>query len=256
MENIIIKWGSNEFEIDSNRTHDRYNQLISSFLGSELFSVNPYEAAEEELDDLLARRANNKGGYSWVENAGQFYSRCHLEKIIHVDGSFPWDQLYFQPWENFPVISMNRFRMEGSVFLYNERKILPISKKYGVLGCHEDTTQLSYFTHNQGKPFIKCYYFGMVDDYRERWCLRFAEDSFKRDALLLTQYFSINFLINHPFECFPVPYLCGANGGIQDFEAMDSLLSPILLKNQCHMVSIRERLREMVVSHHLHAEVF
>lgn len=256
MENIIIKWGSNEYVVDSDRTVDRYNALIADFINSDLFSINPCHAADEELDELLEKRAHNESGFSWIEQSNRFYSRCHLSEVIHVNDTYPWDQLYFQPWQNFPVITMNRFNMLGNVLLDNERRTLPYMKKYEVLGAHGDTTNLNYFVQNVGSPFIYCYRFDMVDDFRQRWCLRFAENSYKRESLLLTQFFSLSFLINHPLECFPVPYLCGSDGGIHDMEAMSSLLSPIIEDKRDCLISHRARLREMMILHNLQAEEF
>lgn len=257
MDNIIVKWGSNEYVVDSNRTIDRYNQLLSEFMNSELLTVDPFSTTEAELDVILETRANNQTGYSWIERTSIFYSRCCLEKVLHIQDAYPWDQLYFQPWRHFPVITMNRFRREGIVLLDNERTSIPIAKKYEVLGCHGDTTHLDYFQQNIGSPFIYCYYFDMIDDYNKtRWCLRFAENSYKREALLLTQYFSIQFLINHPLECFPVPYLKGSNGGILELSVMRTILNPIIEKERSSLTSLLNRLNDSAVSHNLHAETF
>ena len=121
MDDIIVKWGSNEYVVDSNRTIDRYNQLLSEFMNSELLTVDPFSTTEAELDAILETRANNQTGYSWIERTSIFYSRCCLEKVLHIQDAYPWDQLYFQPWRHFPVITMNRFRREGIVLLDNER---------------------------------------------------------------------------------------------------------------------------------------
>lgn len=64
MDNIIVKWGSNEYVVDSNRTIDRYNQLLSEFMNSELLTVDPFSTTEAELDAILETRANNQTGYS------------------------------------------------------------------------------------------------------------------------------------------------------------------------------------------------
>lgn len=116
MDDIIVKWGSNEYVVDSNRTIDRYNQLLSEFMNSELLTVDPFSTTEAELDAILETRANNQTGYSWIERTSIFYSRCCLEKVLHIQDAYPWDQLYFQPWRHFPVITMNRFRREGAYF--------------------------------------------------------------------------------------------------------------------------------------------
>lgn len=64
MDDIIVKWGSNEYVVDSNRTIDRYNQLLSEFMNSELLTVDPFSTTEAELDAILETRANNQTGYS------------------------------------------------------------------------------------------------------------------------------------------------------------------------------------------------
>ena len=72
MDDIIVKWGSNEYVVDSNRTIDRYNQLLSEFMNSELLTVDPFSTTEAELDAILETRANNQTGYSWIERTSIF----------------------------------------------------------------------------------------------------------------------------------------------------------------------------------------
>ena len=255
MENIIVKWSSGEYEVDSDRTIEKYRQLLTGFLESELFLISPFATANDELDAILDRRTNNDSGFSWIESANMFYSRCRLEQIVHCNDRYPWDQLSFQPWQNFPIVSMNRFTREGAVLLENERITLPLFKKYEVLGSQGDTTQLRYFQQKVGESFVFCYKFDILDEYnKNRFCLRFAEDAYKREALLLTQFFSIQYLINHPYECFPVPYLCGSQGGIQDLNAMATLLNPVIEEKKATMIRLLDRFHESIVSHNLRAE--
>lgn len=257
MDNIIVKWGSNEYEVDSNRTIDYYNQLISGFINSELMTVDPFSPSEADLDAILERRANNQTRYSWIEMTPQFYSRCRLEDVLHIHDTNPWYQLSFQPWINFPVITMNRFRRGGIILLDNERTIIPIRKKYEVLGCHGDTTDLGYFQQNIGSSFIYCYYFDMIDDYdKTRWCLRFAENSYKREALLLTQFFSVNYLINYPLECFPLPYLKDSDSGIKELNVLRKLLMPVIEDNRSSLIALHDKLNEMIKSYNLRGETF
>ena len=256
MENIIVKLDSHKYEVDSDRTVERYDKLITDFLSSELFALNPYDVAESELDDLLDRRTGGGFGESWIEYASGFYSKYYLKEVVHVRSDiFPeWDDIHFSPELN---ISMNRFRYGGNVYLENTKKKLPIVKKYEVLGSHGNTTQLHYFNRNIGRAFVFCYQFCVKDDYNDdRFCLRFAEDSYKREALLLTQYFLIHFLIKHPLDCFPHPYEAGTEYRISEINAMATLLNPVIEENKETMYQFLNRFKGDLIAHRLHAESF
>lgn len=256
MPELVVKRGNDEYVIDCERSEQEYRDLLSSFMQSDLFTCNPFNLSDKDLDAILERRSNAYVKHSWLGTTGHFFSRCRLDKVVHIHDEYPWEQLSFQPWQHFPVITMNRFRREMHVLLEKEHRILPAKKKYEVLGCQEDTTALSYFEKNVGKSFIYCYGFNAVDSYSpHRFCIRFAEDSFKREALLLTGLFSINYLLNHPFECFPNPYIAHTGGWvIEDIEAMSVILNPIMEEEKPALLEIQNRLKEEVRVRHLQSE--
>lgn len=257
MENILTTIDSRVYEIDSDKTIEEYRQLISHFLNSDLFSYDPYCMSGSELDEILDKRATNKvHNCSWIGRTEIFFSRCHLESINHVNDVYPWDQLCFQPHKNFPVVTLNRFRRDGSVLMENEREVLPIWKKYEILGSTDDTTKLEYFKKSIGRPYVYCYSFDTLDDFsKQRLCLRFGEDYYKRESLLLTQLFSISYLINYPIACFPLPNVADMIGVVvDDTNAMSTLLSPILKENEPVMMKLQSKLQQSIIRHNLHAE--
>lgn len=253
----LISSGSQKREIDAEKTYNEYNALITKFLGSPLFAADPSSMSDTELEDFASSRTNNIGGYSWIESTEKFFSACHLAQVVHVNGIYPWDQLSFQPWRNFPVVTLNRFRRECPVILNNANEILPLQKKYEVLGSKEDTTKIQYFTERIGRPFIFCYRFSMIDDYNNRRsCLRFAEDSYKREALVQTQSFAINYLIHHPYECLPCPYLADGSGWlINDIPAMNTILKPILTEKKMEIETIQKRVAQQMIAYGLPSEI-
>ena len=253
----LISSGSQKLEIDAEKTYNEYNDLITKFLGSPLFAVDPSSMSDTELEDFASSRTNNTDGCSWIESVEKFFSACQLERVIHVNDKYPWDQLYFQPWKNFPVVTLNRFRKECPVILNNANEILPLKKKYEVLGAKEDTTKIQYFNERIGRPFVFCYRFSIIDDYNNhRSCLRFADDSYKREALLQTQAFAINYFLHHPYECLPCPYLADGSGWlVNDIPAMDIILKPILTEKKMEFESLQNRVAQQMIAHGLTPEI-
>lgn len=250
------------YEIDIKKTTAIYNQLLTNLLESELFSVNPYELSDAELDTLLTRRADNLSfsSYmgSWIERTEFFYSRCFLKDVIHHTGEFNWYEIRFQPEKNFGPISMSRFQYSGLVFLGGTHKIShpPIWKVNEVLGSQEETARLEYFIQRKGQTFIFCYHFPVIGRFGRNVCHRFAEKSYSREALLLTQLFILNYLINHPLDCFPSPRIDGGRCGVQNFEMMTSLLTPIIEEKRAEMEKKQYRIKEQVAMHSLSPEEF
>ena len=253
----LISSGSQKREIDAEKTYNEYNNLITKFLGSPLFAADPSSMSDTELEDFASSRTNNTGGCSWIESTEKFFSACQLERVIHVNDKYPWDQLYFQPWKNFPIITLNRFRRESLAYLCNSNEVLSLRKKNRVLGTSEDTTVIRYFTARVGKPFIFCYCFDVIDDYnKHRFCLRFAEDTYKREALLQTQSFAINYFLHHPCECLPCPYLADGSGWhIGDIPAMNTILKPILAEKKTELESLQKRVAEQMITFGLPSEI-
>jgi len=253
----LISSGSQKREIDAEKTYNEYNDLITRFLNSPLFAIDPSSVSEMELEEFASSRTKNTGGYSWIENVEKFFSVCHLEEVIHVNDRYPWDQLYFQPWKNFPFITLNRFRRESLVYLCNTNEILPLKKKNKVLGTSEDTTDIHYFTARVGKPFIFCYHISVIDDYgKHRSCLRFAEYTYKREALLQTQAFAINYFLHHPCECLPCPYLADGSGWhICDTPAMETILKPLLAEKKEALKALQKRVAQQMKAYGLPSEI-
>lgn len=259
MANYIVKSGKSEYEIDCDRTEQEYRDLLSSFLNSELF-LDPYELTDDDLESILQKRENTVLNVrpSWIGAAGLFYSKCNLIKVLHNQDAYPWVQLSFQPWKHFPIVTLNRFRRDMVVYLKNENVLLPEYKKYEILGCREDTTNVSYFERNVGRDFIYCYMFSAIDGYNTcRSCLRFAEESYKREAMVMTGLFSINYLIGYPAECFPCPFLVVAcDCSIGDIGAMRFILNPIMDEVKPELLKIQSRLKDSANKHHLTVEEF
>ena len=255
MSTFVIKIDEEEYRVDRERTEREYRDQLSSFIESDLFTCNPYSLSDEKIDTILERRSRAYVKSTWISSVGRFFSRCHLESVLNIQDKYPWVQLTFQPWNHFGCVTMNRFQRDMRVYLEKERIVLPIKIKNEVLGSRGDTTDVNYFKQNSGKPFIYCYGIRAVDNNSPyRLCLRFAEDSFKREALLLTGLFSVNYLLNHPIECFSGPYLpnsfvrCGSIG------AMSYILNPIMEEAKPKLLEVKSRLEEEVKARHLQSE--
>ena len=260
MERIILSSGIEKRETDAERTASEYYKLVSNFIESELFAVNPLIMTDEELDAFAAKRANNPGGSSWIERTGKFYSKCHLEKVQHINDIYSWDQLCFQPWKNLPIVTLSKFRRVSYVYLSNTHELRPLPRKYEVLGAKDNTTSINYYTERVGMPFVYCYQFGVLDEYSpitsERPCLRFAEDHYKREALLLTQHFTISYFLCYPYDCLPCPYLVLPGWTIKDVPAMRTIMAPIFSEKMDSLKHLESTFIDRLRSQDLEPEVF
>ena len=246
---------------DIPKTKERYEALFGSFMDSELMNVNALELTSQELTQMLDRRTKNSGGPSWFERTELFFTRCKLSRIIpqNVGGPSPWTQLLFEP-NNLGIVTMSRFTYPNPVIFPRSGWEIDRTRNKAneILGCDENYRTLNYFKNHLGQSYIKCYSFPTHNSFSlgsTYSCIRFALLSYIREALLLTQGYTINFVLNHPTECFPGISMEGSLGLLMDRAKQEELYAPILESRRNELLDIKGRIDQQLSSQDLEPEI-
>ena len=198
-----------EEAIDQERSRETYSALLESFLSSPFFGCDPINFADNEIDAFINRK-HGPIDNSWLSLATLFCSKCHLEDIYDVQsGNLSYYEIRIVPYNLLnQFITLNRFRYQCFP-VFESRHIAEgnFPKTYEVFGANRPSYTLDYFRKLKGQDLIYCYKFWSVDDFgKQRWCLRLSEKEYVREAILLSQRFTIDYLLSHPLDCFPDPW--------------------------------------------------
>jgi hypothetical protein len=244
--------------IDIERTASVYKSQLDSFMSSFIMNCSPFDEDEESL--LTESRARGcKCGYSWLDRA-QYFCSCHYVKSVEeisLEGYRPYLDIKFTP--SLDALTSNWFIWECRPCF--EKMVTGIEclehdlggyTKSRFIDIQEASDQLEFLNNHVGDEIIMCYRFLSVNNFnKQRACYRFSKKESLREAILLTQGFVLDYLENHPLDCFNGPF---TEDGPLDISYLDNIkkweiLSPIL---DSYLPSFRARKDWVESQLHMH----
>jgi len=234
------------YKIDIERTKDQYRKELDSFMESFIMTCSPYETDLGQLESEAATRAG-KVGFSFLQVSEGFCSFRTIDKVtpVHTQGYNPYLDIVLSHsadtltsnWFKWPCRPCFEVAEDGGAALGMEFGLPTYTSFLDIEGTGE---QLQYLKDNVGGKIIECYRFSSVNDFhKQRSCYRFARTSYLRESILLTQAFVLDYIEQHPLDCFGGPYIHGEGLDVSACAGKTKLelLNPIL-------EGYRPRLRE------------